>query len=190
MGVAKPNAAGDAGFSLIEIVIALGLFSLISLAGGVLVSSILQVRDRTEGRLEELGSLQRGLLVLTSDFQQALGGSIHVDATGASLDRPARGGTIAVKYVSNKDKVLRILSINGKAEAQQTLLDQVTAVRWRVFLKNGGWLDSWPREQDTVAPAGAEHESPTALSVEFDLAESRAGVTGTLRRVVELTAPP
>ena len=60
----------QAGFSLIEIVVALGLFSLISLAGMVLVGSILQVRERTEGRLDRNQHDQCQLLVVDHDLHR------------------------------------------------------------------------------------------------------------------------
>lgn len=190
MDVSQQRASGDAGFSLIEIVIALGLLSLISLAGVGLVSSILQVRDRTEGRLEELGDLQRGLFIITSDFQQADGGSISLTATGVSADRAAGGGAAAVAYALIDGKVLRILSNGGAPGVQQTLLVNVKAARWRVLLEDGGWVETWPSASSANDGQGDDTAAPLALAVELDLDEARAGVSGTLRRVVELAARP
>ena len=188
MGMTMDDEDAQAGFSLIEIVIALGLFSLISLAGVVMVSSILGVRERTEGRLEELGDLQRGLMLITSDFQQASAGSLRVDSTGASLSRPTQSGPISVKYIAQDEQIARVLSAGAAASVPQPLLDQVGAVRWRVLLSSGTWVDAWSGAS-AGGPQTDEDVWPVALAVELDLSGDRAGITGNLRHVVELAEP-
>lgn len=190
MELVRQRSSGEAGFSLIEIVIALGLLSLISLAGVGLVSSILQVRDRTEGRLEELGDLQRGLFIITSDLQQANGASITLTSSGVSADRMARGGMATVAYAMADGKVLRVLSSGAAPGVQQTLLDNVKAARWRLLLRDGGWVESWPLASSSADTGATTRAGPLAVAVEFDLDDARVGVSGTLRRVVELAARP
>lgn len=181
MDVGTPPRNGQAGFSLVEILVTLGLFSLIALAGVVLVGSILQVRERTEGRLEELGELQRAMLIITSDFQQARGGSLRVSASGASLERLAEGRLIGILYAVEDGRLVRTLSASGGPGGRQIVLDQLAGVSWRVYRIEDGWGDTWPR----AAPAG----TPLALAVEMDLDASRVGLSGAMRRVVELAAP-
>lgn len=176
------------GFSLIEVVIALGLFSLISMAGIVLVSSILQVRERTDGRLAELGDLQRAMLLVSADFQQARSQSLRVDALGASLERADGSGTIGVRYAVIDGKLTRQLSARPASAARQTVLDRVASARWRIFVRGAGWLDQWPQAAGAVD--ADELPGPTALSIEIDLNESRVGVKGTLRSVVALAGAP
>jgi general secretion pathway protein J len=189
MDVAAKAQRGEAGFSLLEILVALGLFALISLAGVILVSSILQVRDRTEGRLEELGDLQRGLVMITSDFHQAIPKSIQIDASGASLNRYGEEGRVVIRYTVDDGRLLRILEKNGVAGARQTLLDKVSAVRWRVLTRNAGWSETWPSSGLANAEA-SQVLRPVAVAVELDLDSERAGISGTLRRIVELTQAP
>lgn len=190
MDLVQQRASGEAGFSLIEIVIALGLLSLISLAGVGLVSSILQVRDRTEGRLEELGDLQRGLFVITSDFSQADGASIDLTPSGVSANRATENGMTGVTYEVADGKMLRKLSRGGAPGVQQTLLANVKAARWRLLLRDGGWVETWPPPSPADDAQAEDRVAPLALAVELDLDEGRVGVSGTLRRVVELAAKP
>lgn len=190
MDVIQRRASSEAGFSLIEIVIALGLLSLISLAGVGLVSSILQVKDRTAGRLEELGDLQRGFFLITSDFQQADGASINLTPSGVSADRTAGNGVTAVTYAVADGKMLRKLSRGGAPGVQQTLLANVKAARWRLLLRDGSWVETWPPLSLPDDAQAEDRAAPLALAVELDLDGGRAGVSGTLRRVVELAARP
>ena len=181
---------GEAGFSLIEVMIALMLFSLISLAGIVLVNSILQVRERTEGRLDELGDLQRAMLVVSSDFEQARSQTLRVDERGASIQRADEVAVIDVTYHLTDGKLMRQLSGGQGSGAAQTVLNRVAAARWRIFVKNSGWLDQWPQAAGAVQSTSGEQPSPMALSFEIDLDDSRIGVNGTLRSVVLLAGAP
>ena len=190
MDLVQQRASGEAGFSLIEIVIALGLLSLISLAGVGLVSSILQVRDRTEGRLEELGDLQRGLFVITSDFSQADGASINLTPSGVSADRATENGLIAVTYEVADGKMLRKLSRGDAPGVQQTLLSNLKTARWRLLLRDGSWVEKWPALSPPDDVQAEDRPTPLALAVELDLDEWRVGVSGTVRRIVELAAKP
>lgn len=175
---------GDGGFSLVEIIVAIGLFSLISLAGFSLVSSILDVRDRTEGRLERLGAVQRALHLLSADVSQARGSSVSLDSAGASLQLRDGGN---VRYQVEDGEFIRRLTSIGAGESRQLLVRGVDGARWQVFLGRGGWVDAWPQPGETD-PADAA--SPLALAVEFDLGEDAKGLGGVVRRSVELSSAP
>lgn len=189
MGLAPPTKTNEAGFSLIEILIALGLFSLISMAGIGLVGSILQVKDRTEGRLEDLAAIQRALAVIASDFQQGRAQSVRVDERGASLERKAQDGPLVIRYEVDQGRLTRILSASGASVTEQHLLDRVEAARWRVYLTDGGWLGKWSPTADRDASA-EDKISPRAISVDVLLSDTPAGVSGSVRRVVELPVAP
>ena len=45
----------EAGLTLVEVLVALALFSLIGLAGFTMLDNILRVQSGTQGRLERLG---------------------------------------------------------------------------------------------------------------------------------------
>lgn len=180
--LSKSAQANEKGFSLIEIVIAIGLFSLISLAGFSLVSTILSVRERTEGRLERLGALQRVLHLVTSDLQQLTGQSLAIGPAGASFDRVAAGGgAFSVRYEIRDGRLMRIVQGSGAREAPQVLADGLQSATWRTYVPEAGWLGAWPLGD------GAESDlAPLAVAVELVLADDVDGLSGVVRRTIEV----
>lgn len=170
---------GDGGFTLLELMISLGLFALIAVAGLALVDGILAVEGRTEKRLDQVADVQRAMFVVASDLDQVAFGRITGTPQGVSFSRstPGFGGPpVGVTYGYAGGALTR----SGAGVTQQVLAG-VSSVRWRYF--DGGWLDAWPPDE---ARAGTW---PRAVSVELALA-APSGTGGTLRRVVTLPAPP
>lgn len=170
--------AGDAGFTLIELMISLGLFALIAVAGLALVDGILRVNGRTEARLDRLAALQRTMFVLTSDLDQVANGSIEGRADHLSFTRSAPGtGGLAtpVRYAVAAGVLVRA------APAPQLLLPGVVTARWRFW--DGGWIDHWPIDDSKEAKA----RWPRAIALDVQAA-GPGGTPVTLRRVVTLPA--
>ena len=61
----------EAGLTLIEVLVALALFSLIGLAGFTMLDNILRVQSGTQGRLERLGQIDRALVIFSRDLQES-----------------------------------------------------------------------------------------------------------------------
>ena len=68
MTPARAAPPGDAGFTLVEMLVALALFAAIGLAGFTVLDTVVRVRGGTEGRLERLGEIDRALALLTLDL--------------------------------------------------------------------------------------------------------------------------
>jgi len=175
---APPREAGDAaGFTLIELMISLGLFALIAVAGLAMLESILGVRERTEVRLDRLSQLQRATYVVASDIDQIARGPISGGPDGLEFTRaaPGVGGPpVALGYRVVNGALVR--SIDG---LPQLVLPDVVQVRWRFW--DGEWSDRWPRDGAAVA------DWPQAVDIEVELA-GPAGPRGALRRLVTLPA--
>lgn len=172
-----PQRAGqrDAGFTLIELMISLGLFALIAVAGLALVDSIIGVQSRTGARLDTMADVQRAMYVVASDLDQVARGRIVSDGAGLTFTRvaPGFGGPpVAVRYALVGDVLTR--SIGG---VPQRLLTGVETARFRVF--DGDWRAGWPVSQDEA------DAWPRAVEMQVALAGR-----GTLRRVVTLPARP
>lgn len=169
---------GQFGFTLIEMIVALALFALISLAGVALVTTVLDVQHRTAGRLERLADLDRAMFVITRDFTEITDAPLVGSAAGVGFDRHASGGSATgVSYRFADGKFERLW--NGRT---QVVLDRVAAVRWQYYAVPGGWQDRWP---------GSEVQArgwPVAVAVDIDLAGP--GLRGTVRRVVDLPVRP
>ena len=109
MTVPAPDR-GQAGFTLIELMISLGLFALIAVAGLGMVDGILGVQGRTEQRLDRLTDLQRAMYVIGGDLEQVAHGPITGDASGMRFTRaaPGLGGApVAMAFRLNGDRMTR-----------------------------------------------------------------------------------
>ncbi len=168
--------AADAGFTLIELMISLGLFALIAVAGLALVDGILRVNGRTEARLDRLAALQRTMFVLSSDLDQLASGPIEGQADRLAFVRstPGTGGTATqVRYALAGGTLVRA------APAPQLLLPGVVTARWRFW--DGDWFDRWPVD----ASDEAKGRWPRAIALDMQAA-GPGGAPVTLHRVVTL----
>lgn len=168
--------AGDSGFTLIELMISLGLFALIAVAGLALVDGILRVNGRTEARLDRLAALQRTMFVLTSDLDQVASGAIEGRGDRLSFTRSAPGaGGLAtpVRYAVAGGVLVRA------SPAPQMLLPGVAMARWRFW--DGEWIDHWPVDNSDEAKA----RWPRAIALDVQTA-GPGGTLVTLHRVITL----
>ncbi|HWK35625.1 PulJ/GspJ family protein [Sphingomonas sp.] len=175
----RPGNA-ESGFTLIELMIALVLFALISVAGLALVDSVLGVQGRTEARLDRLAELQRTMLVVTSDVEQVANGDIAGGGDRLTFTRAAPGlggASVAVTYLLRDGVLTR--SVGGRTQA---LLTGVNGARWRFF--GDSWANQWPVSADGEDAAAAW---PRAIALEVTVAPGR-GPAGALRRVILLPA--
>lgn len=168
----------EGGFTLLELIISLGLFALIAVAGLGLLDSVLNVQGRTDTRLSRLAELQRAMFVVQSDLDQITRGEISGGANGIAFTRIAGGlggPPMPVRYGAAGGVLAR------SAPQPQVLLQGVTQARWR-FRDGDRWVDRWPVSEERKA------EWPRAVLVEMQVAGQ--GPQGVLRRVVVLPAQP
>ncbi|HEY0623450.1 type II secretion system protein GspJ [Sphingomonas sp.] len=174
----KPEA-GEEGFTLLELIISLGLFALIAVAGLGLLDSVLNVQGRTEARLSRLADLQRAMFVVQSDLDQITRGEISGGGNGIAFTRIAGGlggPPVPVRYDAAQGALVR------SAPQPQMLLQGVAGARWR-FRDGNAWVDRWPVSEARKA------EWPRAVSVEMQVG-GVPGPQGVLRRVVVLPDRP
>lgn len=191
------------GFTLIEVLIALGLFALIGVAGFTLLNSVLRTQDATDTRLGRMAEIQRAMLVVSSDLDQ-ITGQLGGGATSLSLQKTDIAGTLVnVRYDLNGDAMTRTVTGAG-GERVQTLLTEVSTVRWTFHRRRGDWLDAWPQQQQpapppTLGPDGLPlpagpmpDEGVTAVALDLTLTGVDGRPNATLRRVasIPLMTPP
>lgn len=175
----NPRRSGEAGFTLIELMISLGLFALIAIAGLALVDGILRVQGRTEVRFDRLADLQRAMFVISSDVDQIARGRISGGGDRFSFTRaaPGFGGPpLALQYSIANGNLVR-----GSGLQVQTVLSGVTAARWRFW--GGAWVARWPVDAEDA------DAWPRAVEVEMTVA-GPGGAPGSLRRVIALPTMP
>ena len=163
----------EAGLTLVEVLVALALFSLIGLAGFTMLDNILRVQSGTQGRLERLGQIDRAMMVFSRDLQESDSGSVRQDENGVTMNRT---GTGLLSYQAPSTVLLRSLS---RRNFEQQMIDGVKAIRLRSLDSAGTWHDRWPIEQTQSLGL-----APTlkAVELQLDLRE------GTVSRLVDVPA--
>lgn len=172
----------EAGFTLIELIIALGLFALIAAAGVALVESVLGIEERTSGRLDRLASVQRAVHVMQVDLDQIapgqlVGGGDRLSFRTHGVSPP--GIAVPLGFALNRGMLER----HSQQGARQMLLPGVRSAHWRFFQTGLGWTDRWPPDGNG---AGAW---PDAVALELSLAPGQ-GIGGRLQHVIILPEQP
>ena len=187
---------GRNGFTLVEVIVALGLFALIGVAGFSMLSGVLQTQERTESRMRRLSEIQRAVFVVNADLDQ-LSGQIDGGETQLVFQKTDLGGRpVVVRYDLQSGALFRTVS-GPLGERSQPILGGVDLLQWSYRRRGGGWANSAssppsppnladPVPQDTPPPAVAGDAGfPAVAAVAMDL--RLAGVDGrsvTVRRVV------
>lgn len=157
---------GAAGFTLIEVLVALALFALIGGAGVSVLDQVLRTQSRTEGQLDRLAAMQRAMHLVTLDFSQAATASVVAQEGVLQVGR----GGLTVGYAV-RDGVF----VRNVAAVQQPVLPGVEAVAWTFLDGDNAWVDAWPMD------AG----NPQAIALTLTLPRGQE-----IRRVVALPADP
>lgn len=177
-----------AGFTLIELMVALGLFGLIAVAGFTLLDGIIGTRDRLDGRLARTAELQRAMYLISADLEAVDGSPLVLSGNTLGFRRrsaAAGGGSTAVQYTVTTGGLYRQVD----HLAGQRMIGGVTAVEWRFYSRGQGWSPQPPGAVPAGPSQGLEARAD-AVALTVVLAGSSGGLEGRLRRVVELPALP
>ncbi|MBX9574935.1 MAG: prepilin-type N-terminal cleavage/methylation domain-containing protein [Caulobacteraceae bacterium] len=162
----KPRSARQ-GFTLIEVIVALGLFSLIALAGFALLRAVLDAQTRTEARLERLSEIQRALFVVTADLDQVSG---RIEGTPDAITfqkTDPTGRPHLIGYAVQGDALVRTVA-GPTGQRTQTVLRGVGGARWSYRLTGLGWVPV------SALPVPTDPElavaQPTVRAVALDVA--------------------
>ncbi|MCF2947422.1 type II secretion system minor pseudopilin GspJ [Paraglaciecola aquimarina] len=75
----KPKLTNPSGFTLIEILVAMAIFSLIGLASAGVVNQVIESDNLSKQRIGQLEVLQRAMLTIERDIMQAMPRSTRVE---------------------------------------------------------------------------------------------------------------
>ena len=191
------------GFTLLELIVVLAIFAVLSVLAYGGLSSVLTTRTRVAEALERTNALQKGYLRLRNDFQQLRArpvrdnygatqpalvvqhdGSVEFTRSGwrnpLNLPRPALE-RVAYRFEDGRlqRSSWRVLDPGQDAQPVETVvLEQVEEVAWRFLDPKLEWQSTWP---DAASQLGATTGAPPApppaaveLTVQFkDLGEVR-----------------
>ena len=167
------------GFTLVEMLIALSIFGMLTAAGVTLLGVTARTQETADRLLEEVGEVRRVGALLNADLAHAVpriyrgtdGGAQRAFA-GTGGDAPELlafvrrgwnagegGGLQRVGYRLRGDTLERLAfaEVDGRADAVAVaLLDDVRRVRLRYRDEEGAWLDRWDPTDASDLPNAVE----------------------------------
>lgn len=184
------------GFTLLELLVALAIFSLIAVMAYGGLETVLNQHARTEENAESLAVLQKTYLLMQRDIEQMVPRAIRDEfgdqqapLIGTSLFQFTRGGwnnpanhprsTLQRVGYSLEDRQLiryawQVLDrAQDSAPTRQPLAEDIESMQVRYLDEAGKWLDQWPPVQSDSNPVATPTDFPRA--VEITLEHARFG---------------
>lgn len=200
MRVTSPRSAG---FTLIELIVVIGIFALMAAMAYGGLSAVLRTRQDVERSLANTADLQRAYWLMRDDFQNGVARSVldnddqaeyalqytgldrRVEFTRAGwpnpLDLPrATLRRIGYFYDDAKQRLVRrtwpVLDRAPRTKPVDTdLLDHVRSMRWRFLDQNSRWQTGWPtRAAQQAAQQTLAGATPSATSGSSQVPPPRA----------------
>ncbi|MGB7755641.1 MAG: type II secretion system minor pseudopilin GspJ [Salinisphaera sp.] len=192
------RARTQAGFTLVELLVAMAVFAVMAAIAYGGLSSVIDTRDSIDSALDRSKTLQMATWRLQQDIEQVVDRPVRNrfgDAEPAVMGSADSGLTITrdgwpnplsqprstlqrVHYQLGPDGHLvrsyyRVLDQAQDSNPVDTdLLNGVTQIEWRFLDKNGQWQDRWPPENRGGAPSSPSSQAtqppPVAIELRLD----------------------
>lgn len=164
------------GFTLVEMLIALAIFGMITAAGVALLTLTVRTQETSSRLLDQVGTLRRLDALLTADLAQAAprlsrdrDGHVRPAFIGGAGDRELllalvrRGGDegivqrVEYRLRAGRLERLAFAQIDGESRAViAPLLAGVRQIRLRYRDREGGWSATWSPTDPTRLPRAVE----------------------------------
>jgi len=188
-------SAFQRGFTILEILIAVAIFSLVSTATFFMLQKMIKASDIFDENANYLVELQRAKRLLQQDFSQIIhrtirdefgevlpavmsedmswGTAIELSKTGRNNPlNKARSDLQRLRYFFDDNKLIRRTWKRLDRAPEAEYLDQVVLENiktWQVrFLNGQQWIDSWPSEIE-----GSEDALPNAIEITLSVSNER-----------------
>lgn len=176
----------DAGFTLIEILIALSIFVIIAMITSSVLFSVSEQNNDLQKQLGELKNQQILVANLQQDFNNIINQSVfdnnqQVQAAfvsapqslsfTTSLNNSANTGLTRIEYHWNSSSISRTATaiddkLNPKGKPQtQTLMDKLSSVNISFLSLTGGFASNWPPANLGTAETQGTYPIPRAIKV-------------------------
>lgn len=183
------------GFTLLEVLLAIGITALIGLGSWQILNGALRANESTQARLAELNAVQKTMLIITRDFRQIIPRSIRdgfgdyqpalstkqefyaIEFSRNGWRNPlddVRSNIQRVAYELNETTLIRhywdVLDRSQDSKpVSKKLLEGVNSISFRYLNKSGGWSDEWPVSSSSSTTAGSAVGSTDPRSTDNSL---------------------
>jgi len=211
---------GARGFTMLELIVVLGIFAVLSVMAYGGLNSVLSVRTKVQQAMDRTAEMQKAYVRLRDDLQELSGRGVRdgtglpmpafqtntdgsVEFTRAGWRNPllhARPTMERVAYrVDDKKRLIRagwpmLDRAPDAAPNELTLLTDVDEIHWRFLDDNMEWQAQWPKA-DAVAAGSRAGSEPPPRAVEVtlttrDWGDLRFLFTADVHGVTQQGAPP
>ena len=196
----------QAGFTLIEVMVALAVFGVLSALAYMTLGQTLDNSDMLTERMDRLQAIQRTMSYLSTDLLQAAPRPIRADLGSEPALRSSFGSEFALELTRNgwpnsagvprstqqrmayrieEDELIRyhwnvLDRTAGSLPVATILLDEIESLTFRFLQANGDWSDQWPPSATGVTSVTSV--LPRAVEITLILPDE-----GELIRVVEVS---
>lgn len=194
------------GFTLLEMLVALSIFSMLSVMAYGGLQSVITTKQATEKTASRISEIQLAMMRISDDLRQAItrktrneygdflpamqsskNGDETTAWTRAGYRNPAhlkRSNIQHVAYKLDKQKLIRItwpvLDRAQDTEAMETaIVSNVESIEWRFLNNDSEWLSSWPEEGEKTEL----YPLPKAVEITFEFQD-----WGKLKRLILLAS--
>lgn len=177
------------GFTLIEIIVALSIFSILSVMAFTGLNSVLSVQGIMESKGQHISSLQFTFKFMQRDLNQAITRTVRdqygqyqpmfksdgdkvLTFTNSAARNPANAIRSALQRVSYQIKDNQLYrhswrQLDGASDADSRdllLLKEVKYIEWKFLKQNNEWSNQWPPINVELEDTGL----PRAVSILID----------------------
>lgn len=194
------------GFTLLELLVALSIFSMISVMAYGGLQTVITTKNTTQEASTRIAEVQMLIMRISSDLRQAIARKVrdehgdfvsvmHLESSNqgvlewsrAGYRNPAslkRSNIQRVAYKIEENKLIRlswpVLDRAQDTEALETeVLSKITSIKWRFYNDENAWVSQWPHDGDKAE----QYPLPKAVELNLELEDF-----GKIRRLILLAS--
>jgi general secretion pathway protein J len=187
-----PGSGACRGFTLLELLVALAIFSVVAVLAYGGLGTVLEQQRLTEESAERLGVLQKTYLIIQRDMEQAvprpvrdefgdqqsllIGGASGLELTRGGWPNPLghpRSSLQRVGYSLEDQQLVRhswlvLDRAQDSTPLHQTLARDISRFELRYLDGQNSWQEQWPADDTAAAPQTPLLELPRAVEVTIE----------------------